>query len=102
MQRRDILIILFLLQKLKPLRVLRCISLGVQSRFLLVKQPTPLSNVGLQGSLRASSLNSISSLFYLFPKERKVPDWSKLDLKDFRELRPDLLEDLPHCVGILH
>jgi hypothetical protein len=31
-----------------------------------------------------------------------VPGWPKLDLKDFWELRPDLLKDLPHCVGILH
>jgi hypothetical protein len=39
-------------------------------------------------------------LFYLCPKEREVSGWPELDLKDFRELRLDLLENLPHCVKV--
>jgi hypothetical protein len=51
--------------------------------------------------LRATSFNLVPSLFYLCPKEREVPGWPELDLKDFWKLRLDLLKNLPHCVGIL-
>jgi hypothetical protein len=75
--------------------------MSVQSHLLLVKQSAPLGNVGLQGGLRATSLNSMLSLFYPCPEEREVPGWPELDLKDLRKLRLDLLKNLPHCIRIL-
>jgi hypothetical protein len=86
---------------MKPLRVYRCIGFGIQNRLLLIEQSAPLGNVGLQGGMRAVSLNPMTSLFYSCPKEREVPDRPKLDLEDFRKLRSDLLKNLPHCTGIL-
>jgi hypothetical protein len=77
------------------------VSFGVQSRLLLIKQSTSLSNVGLQGGLRATSFNPLPSLFYLGPKEREVSGWPELDLKDFWELGLDILENLPHCIIVL-
>jgi hypothetical protein len=35
------------------------------------------------------------SLFYSCLKEREVPGWPELDLKSYRKLRVDLLENLP-------
>jgi hypothetical protein len=46
------------------------------------------------------SFNPVPSLFYLCPKEREVSGWSELDLKDFRELRLNLLENSPHYVRV--
>jgi hypothetical protein len=47
-----------------------------------------------------TSFNPVPSLFYLCSKEREVSGWPELDLKDFRELRLNLLKNLPHCVGV--
>jgi hypothetical protein len=44
--------------------------------------------------------NPLPSLFYLCPKEREVSGWLELDLKDFWQLRFDLLENLPHCIRV--
>jgi hypothetical protein len=46
------------------------------------------------------SFNPVPSLFYLCPKEREVSGWPELDLKDFRELRLNLLENSPHYVRV--
>jgi hypothetical protein len=53
-----------------------------------------------KGSLRVTSFNPVLSLFYLCRKEREVPSWPELDLKNFQELKLDLLKNLPHCIGI--
>jgi hypothetical protein len=43
----------------------------------------------------------MTSLFYSCPKEREVPGQLELDLKSYRKLRVDLLENLPYCTGVL-
>jgi hypothetical protein len=47
-------------------------------------------------------LNSVTSLFYSFPKEGEVTGWPELDLKDCRKLRVDLLKNLPYYTRILN
>jgi hypothetical protein len=76
------------------------VSFGIQSCLILIEQSAPLGNVSFQGGLRAMSFNPFPSLFYLCPKEREVSGWPELDLKDFRELGLDLLENLPHRVRV--
>jgi hypothetical protein len=41
------------------------------------------------------------SFFHFGPKERKMSSWSKLDLKNFWELRFDLFKKMLHFIGVL-
>jgi hypothetical protein len=41
------------------------------------------------------------SFFHFGPEERKMSDWPELDLKDFRELRLDLLKKVLHFIRVL-
>jgi hypothetical protein len=57
--------------------------------------------LAFKGGLRVTGLNLVTSLFYSCSKEIEVPDRPKLDLKNYRKLRVNLLENLPYCTEVL-
>jgi hypothetical protein len=88
------------LKKFKALGAHRSISIGIQSHLLVIDYSTPFSNIGFQGGLWVTCFYPMMIFFRFGPKERKMSGRLELDLKNFQEVRLDLIKKMLHFIKV--